>query len=89
VPVPAGAGDGQAEDREQVQQAECDPDGRRGVPGGGRDAEAEQGDQGEDEPVGGALVGADRVAAVDVDAVAEAVDDEPGAVGDGDAAAGL
>ena len=41
-----------------------------------------------DEGVGGALVGAQRVARVFVDPVAEAVDDEPGAVSDGDAASG-
>src|SRR5215470_11711946 len=49
-------GDHAGDDREQVEQAEHDADGHRGVPDGGSGTEAEQGDQGEveDRPGGGA-----------------------------------
>lgn len=47
APLPLRVGDHLGGDREEVKQAEHDPDGRRSVPNGGSDAEAEHGDLGE------------------------------------------
>src|SRR5215472_13573275 len=55
VPMPLLVTDHASDDRENVQQAEDEPDRHRRFPHDGRDAEAEQRDQGEVEngPAGG------------------------------------
>src|SRR5438309_2025242 len=45
--LPERVSDNAGDDREEVEESEHDPDGRRGVPHGGSDAQAEQRDQSE------------------------------------------